>query len=97
MKIPEKVKVGFLDYEVERVAEPFVNGSTAVDGTHNCADAKIRIAENGNEDYKNMVFVHELLHAIDFVYCAESLTETQIEQMAKGLYQVIKDTPEIFN
>lgn len=48
MKIPEKVKVGFLDYAVEKVPEAFCNGNSAVDGTENCANALIRVAENGN-------------------------------------------------
>ena len=96
MNIPDEVKVGFLDYTVEKVPEPFCNGSNAVDGTENCSNALIRVAESGCADYQNMVFLHELLHAIDFVYCGETLTEKQIAQMSKGLYQVIKDNPEIF-
>lgn len=96
MKIPEKVKVGPLDYSVEIVPGTFLNGTTAVDGTHNCMDTVIKVANVGNEDYKNTVFMHELLHAIDYVYCGDIFSENQIEQLSKGIYQVIKDHPDMF-
>ena len=42
-------------------------------------------------------FCHELLHGIDQFYNGDTLTEKQVENLAKGLHQVITDNPGIFS
>ena len=41
-------------------------------------------------------FCHEIIHGIDVVYNGDTLTEKQVENLAKGLHQVIEDNPSVF-
>jgi hypothetical protein len=43
------------------------------------------------EDYIGQVFMHEVLHAVDYVYNSDHLFEDEIERLSQGLYQVFKD------
>jgi hypothetical protein len=54
---------------------------------------KIQIGKHCHEQS----FLHEVLHGIDIVWNGYTLTEEQIENMAEGLYQFIKDNPKVFN
>ena len=38
-----------------------------------------------------VIFIHEILHAVDIVYNNDSLNEDAINHFAEGLYQVLKD------
>lgn len=96
MKIPEKVKVGPFDYKVILEEKPFVDGNNALDGIHMYDKNIIKVAKSGSQDYQNQVFLHELMHAIIAVYADNSQNEHLVEQISKGLYQVIKDHPDIF-
>ena len=42
------------------------------------------------------VFIHEVVHAIDIIYNGHCLTEKEVKCLGEGLYQVIKDNPDIF-
>ena len=45
-----------------------------------------------NHDRKLQIFIHELLHAIDYVYNANKFKDDDtIERLSQGLYQVLKD------
>ncbi len=97
MHIPKTVKVGAFDYDVIVHPDTFASGDSAVDGLHTVIDQKIQLANVGNQDYQNTVFLHELLHAIIYSYLGdEEQDEWRVEQLSKGLYQVIKDNPDIF-
>ncbi len=96
MNIPEKVRVAGYTYEVQRPEGSFVDGTTACDGIHTPHETVIKVAQRGNAAYQNTVFLHELIHAIDYAYCGGEQEEKFVEQFAKGLYKVITDNPEIF-
>lgn len=55
----------------------------------------IRVSDNGCGDYQDVVFLHEVCHAIIAHYCADEQDEKFVEQFSKGLYQVINDNPEL--
>lgn len=94
--IPEKVKVGGFDYRVERVSGSFVSNGAALDGEHYFAEKTIKAGTNGCKEYQDLVFLHELCHAIISCYTPqEKQNEEFVEQFSKGLYQVLKDNPEI--
>lgn len=97
MNIPSKVKVAGYDYLVERPPSTFLDGAQAVDGLHNAGSQCIKVARIGTDDYQNTVFLHELLHAIIYAFTPDEQDEKFVEQVSKGLYQVIKDNPEIFS
>ena len=97
MIIPDKVKVAGYTYNIERPAEAFPDGTVVCDGIHWFNEQIIRVARTGNEQYQSTIFIHELVHAIIASYCGvDNQDEQFVEQLAKGLYQVITDNPEIF-
>lgn len=97
MKIPEDVKVSGFTYKVIRTDESFAVGSDVCDGIHCFSDQLIKVSNHGDVAYQQFVFLHELSHAILECYCPKFNCEEVSESLAKGLYQVIIDNPEIFN
>lgn len=97
MNIPEKVKIGGFIYNVERPDGSFVDASgAALDGDHRFAQKTIRVGTSGCGDYQDLIFIHEVCHAIISCYVsAGEQDENFVEQFAKGLYQVLVDNPEI--
>lgn len=96
MNIPDKVKIGGYNYKVEHRDGPFPNGTSVVDGLHDATNNTITLSDEGEKPYQDTVFLHELIHGIIYVYCADKQDEDFVEQFSKGLYQVITDNPEIF-
>ncbi len=97
MNIPKKIKIGGFEYAVERTEQSFVSEGTALDGVHNFAEKKIVVAENGCEEYQEMVFMHEICHGIIAHYLPGLDSEEEfVEQFSKGLYQVVVDNPCVF-
>ena len=96
MNIPATVKIGGYTYDVKRVDGPFPNGVNVVDGLHDATNTTITLSGEGNQSYQDTVFLHELIHGIIYVYCADSQDETFVEQFSKGLYQVMQDNPGLF-
>lgn len=97
--IPDTVKIAGCVYTVEREDKAFVHGGSVVDGTYSVYDQKIRIAREGSEDYQSITFLHEVMHGIIENYCPNIVSvadeEKLVEQISKGLFQVITDNPEI--
>ena len=98
--IPETVKIAGCVYSVDREEKSFVNGSNVVDGTHSFFEQKIKVVREGTEEYQSVVFLHELMHGIIENYCPNIVSaadeEKLVEQISKGLFQVVTDNPEIF-
>jgi len=103
MKIPKKIKVGPLTYEVF-VSKDVTNEGDCWGSTH-YRTQKIFLTPDSKEDHREETFVHELLHACletsglnfrieekDKYPSAEEIVRTT----ATILYQVIKDNPKIF-
>ena len=103
MKIPELIKVGGMLIKIFYPTEPVIFKNEKGEDTQ--ADGKILISmgemhiagknvkENNvyTKDYIGQVFMHEILHAIDYVYNSDHLSEDEIERLSQGLYQVLKD------
>ena len=94
--IPGNLRVGGFDYEVR------VGGQTNAEleavglrGSHSDFLKRIEIRDNVSEI--GATFLHEVLHAIDCVYCASQLEENDIKLLGNGLYQVLKDMGIEFN
>ena len=54
-------------------------------------DKKIKL-EEGDKDFMALTLMHEILHAMN-----AEINEVQIEYMAQGFCQVIKDNPTLFS
>jgi len=104
MHIPKTVKVGGHITEIELV-NTIDNGKTS--GMYIYRQDKILLAKKVSiDDSKKLIvvnkasmyatFLHELQHAIDFVYNSDGLPENKIDRLSEGLYQVIVDNPSIF-
>ena len=98
MKIIDKVKIGGFVYDVKRPESAFVGkGGTALDGEHSYAEKTITVGGNGCEEYQNLVFLHEICHAIIEAYVSpDEHNERFVEAFSKGLYQVVVDNPDLF-
>lgn len=96
MTIPKTIKIGGFNYYVERPDGAFVSDGMALDGEHNFAEETIKVSTNGCGDYQDLVFLHEVCHAIIEHYVSRKQDEEFVEQFSKGLYQVLTDNAEIF-
>lgn len=100
MKIPNKVRIGSMDYEVKHTDDVIIADHKECYGDIDYNKKIIRICNNitslqGEEE----TFLHELVHGIVFernfdLNCDNE--ELKVEELAKGLHQVIRDNPEIF-
>ena len=99
MKIPKQIKIAGFNYTVERKDAPFVSADgSALDGQHRYADKTIVVAHSGCKEYQDVVFLHEMIHAIIENYVSPmEHDELFVEQLSKGLYQVLVDNPSIFS
>ena len=102
MKIPKSLKIGGMSLKVIFPAEQTTyknekGEDTQADGFILMSTGEIHIANKSKEnniyaeDYIGQVFMHELLHAINYVYNSDALSEDEIERLSQGLYQVLKD------
>lgn len=96
MRIPQQIKIGGFDYHVERVDGSFLSNGVALDGEHSFSNKTIKVGTNGCPDYQDLVFIHEVCHAIIAHYTPKvEQDEEFVEQFSKGLYQVLIDNPTI--
>jgi len=94
IEMPKKAKVGGLVYDI---VYPYIfTENTMLVGLNELFATRIKISEY----YNNMrrpkariyeTLVHELLHAIDNVYCNGVLSEAQITSLSSGWYSVIAE------
>lgn len=96
LKFPSKLTVGGLIYDISYPHE-FEDGQDLL-GLHSGTGGWIRIGNRKarSEGIRNKqaimeVFVHEVLHAIDFIYCGDVLSEQEIETLTRALFQVLSD------
>lgn len=95
--IPDKIKIAGFIYDVEKKDSSFVSESgAALDGEHSIRDKRITVAMEGCREYQELVFLHEVCHAIIEAYVSPfEHEESFVEQFSKGLYQVLHDNPDI--
>ncbi len=97
MKIPEKIRIGGVDYEI-KYEEKLNNGASLAYGHIDYDRALIRIAKDiQNQQGECQTLLHEMLHGIakHFELPIES-DEKTIDAIARGIYMVIKDNPGVF-
>jgi len=90
----KEIKIGG---HIFKVLYPYQFREKRVDGQCDSNQNEIRLAQ---VDYlgaelaqsnRDETFCHEILHAINSVYCNDNIEEDDIEHMAQGLFQVLKD------
>lgn len=95
MKIPSKIKVAGHTYKV--IQHYKFKERNDVYGQCRHEQQEIRLAGVDVSGTKlsstriEDIFIHEVLHAIDYYYNAHKLDEDTVERLSSGLYQVLKD------
>jgi hypothetical protein len=94
MKIPNKIRIGGVDYAVENEKD-LNDGSRMLSGQIVYQEGKILLnSDIKSEQYKGITLWHEILHGITENACLEiedADEETIIDVFAKGIYQVLQD------
>lgn len=88
--VPDKVKVGGINYQVRFKDTVVVNGRDSL-GSCSSDMAEIEISNTQSIDRKEETFVHELFHAILNEAGFKNHDEELVERVSKVLYQVLKD------
>jgi phosphomevalonate kinase len=94
MNIPEKVKVGYKDYKVIKV-DHLDDELKLLYGRVDFDIETIKLCNRYPENHQKCTSIHELVHAVDEMQDIK-LTEDQVIKLGTGLYQVIKDNPNMF-
>lgn len=100
MNIPNKVRIGSVDYSVVITDEQLILNGRVCYGTIDYDQTQINI----NNSIHNLVrqeqtFLHELIHGIikeRSLDIKNSDDETIVDEIALGLHQVIRDNHNIF-
>lgn len=92
-KIPEKIKIGFIDYRIEDVQR--LSGEKMIMGEHFEEHACIQVAQHLAPSTKAKVLIHECLHAIFAQYgiCVDE-EERLIGQLSTGITEMIDQIVE---
>ena len=94
MKIPTTVKIGYKDYAIEQLNN-LDDGSVLLYGQIHYNKEVIELQKTYTHNQKLCTLIHEIIHGVDDMNDI-GLKENQVIKLAKGLYQVIKDNPEMF-
>ncbi|QHI72893.1 hypothetical protein [Aminipila terrae] len=97
MNIPEIVRIGGVKYEV-RYEEGLNNGTSLAYGHIDYDKTMIRLAPGlQSKQGECKTLLHEILHGVSKHFDLEiENDENTIDALARGLYMVIVDNPEMF-
>lgn len=99
MRIPEKIKIGNFVYDVEVTDYPILHEGMLCQGLCDSENQMIQLAADLTKQNMERVFLHELIHAIhmDRGLDLGEQTEVIVDELAKGLHQVINDNTGLFS
>lgn len=94
MKIPNVIRIGGVDYEIEE-HEHLNNGVNVLCGSIDYTSSTIKLNySNQKHQYKCISLLHEIIHGIIHhanLEIDESSEEKIVDTVAKGIYQVLQD------
>lgn len=98
MKIPDKVRIGGINYAVEYENRLMNDDGQGLSGQISYRHATIKLDTNvQDEQGKKQTLLHEIMHGIAEHFDLPVRTdEDTIDKLAKGLYMVIVDNPNMF-
>ena len=91
----KRIKIGVFYHDIVEKENVNIDGVSKY-GTYDYINQVIEIREGMTKDRKSQTLLHEIIHVIDMDYSIE-LTETQIECLATGLLQVLKENELCWN
>ncbi|MFL0165608.1 hypothetical protein [Candidatus Clostridium helianthi] len=96
MNIPDKVKIGNINYEIVKTQNELIFEDEPVDGTISFEESKIELnTSNKSKQYIEETFIHEMVHGI-FNYMGINQSEKLVDKVTKGFHQLVIDNPGIF-
>lgn len=99
MNIPSKIRIGSCDYIVNFTEDNLIVDSKVCYATIYYNNHKIEIDnKTGDQQLHELSLLHELLHGIvkERNLLLKDDEELIVEELARGLHQVIRDNPKIF-
>ena len=84
--IPKKLKLGTMTYSIVSLDE---SESHDFWGGHLWGKGEIRITEELERPQLEIVYLHEVIHAMDAIYLGKSLKEKQIKQLSFALHDFL--------
>lgn len=95
LNIPDKVKIGFKDYKVNKIDHEVISDNQVCYGEIQYDNGIINLSTINSKDMKNCALIHECVHGIDDIFDI-GLSEEQVTKLGKAMYTFIKDNPQIF-
>ena len=83
--IPKKVKLGPIEYAVR----PLNGDEEDYWGRHDFEVLEIRLKLDMDRPQLEIIYLHEVLHAMDKAYCGGGISERQIRSLAFALYDFL--------
>lgn len=100
MKIPDKIRIGSMYYEVVKSNKILVLEGKECFGIIDYNKHLIEINDNiGDIQQQEQTFLHEVVHGIireRNLDLENSDEESIVDELATGLHQIIRDNPEMF-
>ena len=93
MKIPESIRIGGVEYEIEYV-ENLREGNRLLYGQIDYDNNKLRLSASDGigHQHRCITLLHEVLHGIREHACMDIENEEEVVEMfSKGLYQFLQD------
>lgn len=92
MKIPRKVNIGGIIYDVKIISGKANNAlqQTTNLGNINSEKCLITIEKDVNKQTQEQTFFHEIMHGIEWHFKLD-ISEENIDRIATGFYQVLRE------
>lgn len=98
MDIPDKVRIGGVDFCVTSIPRLLSDDDTLLCGQIAHRNSTIQINSDISPDMQCISMLHEILHGISAHARLElgEQEETIVDVFARGIYQVLQDNPDMF-
>ena len=96
VNIPKKIKVGCLDYKI-KYPYVFDESNLSLRGQHCGFTSLIKLAGDSSNQIIVETLLHEIIHAVDFIFCANAFSEGFVALFSNGLFQVLRDNDLYLN
>lgn len=92
--VPDKIKIGSINYKVLKTEETLVLNCRECVGTIDYENAEIKLNIKRDPQVIEKTFWHEVIHGIAHDRNIE-ITEEMVIELENGIYQVLKDNEYI--
>ena len=89
MKRPDTFKFGILKYRIKWRKHVRAKDGSYLGGWHKQYKALIIVNDEANDEYKKLVLMHEIVHAMTMGY-GMTLKENQVDGIAQGMIEALR-------